>query len=74
MIELTHDAVVGKIAAPGMYRLALRYTPYWRLEAGGLCVDETADGMTELRVTRAGLFRLQIALGAHGEAVCRDSS
>jgi hypothetical protein len=72
--ELGHDAVAGKTGAPGIYRLALRYTPYWRLEEGGLCIDETADGMTELRVSRAGPFRLQIALGAHGDAVCRDSS
>ena len=70
---LGHDAVAGKTGAPGIYRLALRYTPYWRLEEGGLCIDETADGMTELRVSRAGPFRLQIALGAHGDAVCRDS-
>jgi hypothetical protein len=72
--ELGHDAIVGKTTSPGTYRLAVRYTPYWRLEAGGLCIGETADGMTELRVSQAGTFRLQIALGAHADAVCKDGS
>jgi hypothetical protein len=72
--ELEHDSVAGTVASPGIYRLALRYTPYWRLEVGGLCLDETADGMTELRVSRAGSFKLQIALAAHDDAVCKDSS
>jgi hypothetical protein len=72
--ELEHDSVTGTVASPGIYRLALRYTPYWRLEVGGLCVDEAADGMTELRFSRAGSFKLQIALAAHDNAVCKDSS
>jgi hypothetical protein len=72
--ELEHDSVAGTVASPGIYRLALRYTPYWRLEVGGLCLDETADGMTELRVSRAGSFKLQIAVAAHDDAVCKDSS
>jgi hypothetical protein len=72
--ELGHDFVMGSVDAPGTYRLALRYTPYWRVEAGRLCVDETADGMTELRVPQKGVFKLQIALGAHDEAVCKDNS
>jgi len=72
--ELGHDFVTGSVEEPGTYRLALRYTPYWRVDAGRLCIDETADGMTELRVARTGRFKLRIALGAHGEAVCRDNS
>jgi len=71
--ELGHQTVAGQTGAPGVYLLALHYTPYWRVETGSLCVDETADGMTELRVARAGRFKLQIALGAHGEAACKDS-
>jgi hypothetical protein len=65
-----HDSVAGSTGAPGRYRLAVRFTPYWRVAVGDLCTAESADGMTELYVRRAGPFRLDISLAERGSAVC----
>jgi hypothetical protein len=69
--QLGHDFVAGEVGAVGTYRLALRFTPYWRLVSGALCSAEARDGMTDLRFSRPGSFRLQIALTARGSTVCR---
>jgi hypothetical protein len=41
---LGHDRVEGEVGAPGEYRLAVRWTPTWRVEAGDVCVREGPDG------------------------------
>lgn len=58
--ELGHASVEGWTAAPGVYRLRLRYTRYWQLREGALCVDRAPDGMTLLRVRRSGRFALAV--------------
>ena len=65
-----HDDVSGRLPRAGTYRLAFRFTPYWRVREGNLCLAETADGMTELRARAAGPFRLEIGLFARGTASC----
>jgi hypothetical protein len=64
-----HDEIEGETSSAGDYRLAVRFTDYWRA-SGGVCLAETADGMTTLRAERAGPFRLRIDLGARGTAAC----
>jgi hypothetical protein len=61
LTALEHDRVEGEVGAPGTYRLALRWTPTWRVEAGDGCVREAEDGMTELVASRAGPFALGIS-------------
>jgi len=57
-----HDRVEGEVGAPGTYRLALRWTPTWRIEAGDVCLREGPDGMTELVARTAGSFELGVSL------------
>ena len=64
------DSVAGSASAAGSYRLAVRFTPYWRVVSGDLCTARLPDGMTELRFERGGPFQLEIALTARGSAVC----
>jgi hypothetical protein len=48
---------------PGSYRLAIRFSPYWRTFQG--CVAPTRDGMTRLYVFRAGLVDLDFKVNVH---------
>jgi hypothetical protein len=62
-----HDRIEGTVTAPGLYRLAVRFTPTWRVEEGVLCVEEASDGMTRLVVERPGPFVLGVGLrGSRG--------
>jgi hypothetical protein len=56
VVSLAQDGVTVSLAGPGTYRLAIRYTPYWRPTAG--CVSRATDGMTILGVRRGGRVRL----------------
>jgi hypothetical protein len=49
------------VAAPGTYRLALRYSPYWQAEQA--CVEPARDGMIRLTVLRGGFVDLDLKLG-----------
>jgi hypothetical protein len=55
-----HERVAGSVTAQGDHRLAVRYTPYWRVARGRVCLEEAADGMTILRFAAAGTFVLQL--------------
>jgi hypothetical protein len=65
-----HTHVEGRVPYPGSFDLALRFTPYWRVREGDVCLRESADGMTELRSRSGGPFRLEIDLFARGSATC----
>jgi hypothetical protein len=65
-----HDELSGRLPRAGTYRLAVRFTPYWRVSEGSVCLVESADGMTELRAQARGPFRLEISLLARGSATC----
>ncbi len=56
-----HDRVEGEVGAPGVYRLAVRWTPTWRVEAGDVCVREAPDGMTEVVAAGPGSFVLGVS-------------
>ena len=62
VLELTHTRMSLVIARPGRYRVAVRYSPYWRASAG--CVTRGRDAMMRLRVSRAGLVRLRFDVDA----------
>jgi hypothetical protein len=68
-----HDRIAGTLSAAGVYRLAVRHTPYWRVEQGTLCLERAPDGMTTLKAQAAGPFELEIddSLGAIA-AAARD--
>jgi hypothetical protein len=61
LTALVHDRVEGEVAAPGTYRLAVRWTPTWRVAAGDVCVREGQDGMTEVVARGAGPFALGVS-------------
>ena len=52
--------LVMTIAAPGSYRVRIRWSPYWRASAG--CVSRTRDGMTRITTREAGLLELSFGL------------
>jgi hypothetical protein len=56
-----HDRVEGEVGAPGTYRLAVRWTPTWRVEAGSVCVEEARDGMTSVVAEAPGSFELGVS-------------
>jgi len=71
LTRLGHESVSGWTHAAGVYRLAIRYTRYWHVAAGRVCVARAADGMTVLRVSRAGRFALHASVAAP-RAGCRQ--
>ena len=56
---LQHAAVGGWVAAPGTYRLRLRYSPYWKVWPAGGCVRRVADGMMDITLPRGGRFSVR---------------
>ncbi len=54
------NRVVFEVTKPGMYRVALRWSPYWKTEQG--CVAKGADGMVRTYVPHAGMVDMQFAL------------
>jgi hypothetical protein len=58
-----HDRIAANVSAPGTYKLAVRYMPYWEIKRGAVCVAKAADGMTLLRVRRPGRLLLATADG-----------
>jgi hypothetical protein len=49
------------VVAPGRYRVAVRYSPYWHTEQG--CVERRTDGMVGLALPRSGPVELNFQLG-----------
>jgi hypothetical protein len=66
LTRLAHDLIEGTVTAPGAHRLAVRFTPTWRVEEGAVCVEEADDGMTRLVFRRAGPFTLGVGLRGTG--------
>src|SRR5262249_50348618 len=56
VVSLTETRIVLRLAAAGRYRLAVRYSPYWRPSAG--CVSRGADGMLRVETTAPGWLAL----------------
>ena len=58
VLSLASNSVILRVSRPGVYRLRLRYTPYWRVERGVACAAPREPWGTELRVARAGVIRM----------------
>jgi hypothetical protein len=54
------NRVVFEVTKPGMYRVALRWSPYWKTAQG--CVAKGSDGMARVYVPRAGMVDMRFAL------------
>ena len=63
ILRMTATAVQVRVTRPGRYRVAVRYSPYWR--ALDACVARRGDGMTELLVRRAGTVSLTFHVTVH---------
>lgn len=81
LTDFGHTKIAGWTAAPGRYRLRVRYMRYWQLAGGNVCVARGADGSTVLVSHRRGRFALasdegpgQVLENMAGaaSAVCRD--
>jgi hypothetical protein len=62
VLALTQTRVTVRVGAPGTYRLAIRYSPYWMATPG--CLDPGKDSMIRLRAARAGTISLQFHVNA----------
>ena len=56
------SAMTLYVGAPGTYRIAYRYTPYWHTTRG--CVSSGPDRMIRLHVRHPGLAKLTFAIDA----------
>jgi hypothetical protein len=61
--QLDHAGIQGLLPAAGEYRLKIRYTRYWRVKAGAVCVERAGRGMTVLRARMPGRFALAVPEG-----------
>jgi hypothetical protein len=61
--RLDHGGIEGRLPRAGSYELKIRYTRYWRVRAGAVCVERAAGGMTTLTAIRPGRFRLAVPEG-----------
>jgi hypothetical protein len=62
VVQLTQTRVSFRVAAPGTYRVAIRYSPYWMANVG--CLDPGQDSMIRLRAPRAGVVELRFHVNA----------
>jgi hypothetical protein len=61
--ELGHERIAGTVDSAGPHRLRVRWTRYWEVRRGEVCLRRAADGMTTLVARRAGAFELAIGSG-----------
>jgi hypothetical protein len=62
VLALTQTRVTVRVGAPGLYRLAVRYSPYWHASTG--CVRKGKDGMVRLDTPRAARISLRFRVDA----------
>ncbi|MBD0328924.1 MAG: hypothetical protein ICV64_02320 [Thermoleophilia bacterium] len=55
-----HERIEATVGAPGVYRLRVRHTPYWR-SPPGVCLRPAPGGATSVLASRAGRFTLMLA-------------
>jgi hypothetical protein len=54
--RFTQTRVVLQVSSPGVYRLAVRWSPYWHSHAA--CITESSDGMVQIVTRRGGVVPL----------------
>jgi hypothetical protein len=57
VVTLAQTYVLIQVEEPGRYRLAVRYSPYWKVT--GACVFRGKDGMVQLMARRRGYLMLR---------------
>jgi hypothetical protein len=62
VVDVGKGHILVRLERPGRYRVAVRYSPYWRSDSG--CVAKGSDGMLVFAARRAGLVRLEFRVGA----------
>jgi hypothetical protein len=62
VLRLTEAHAVLRLGRPGEYRVAIRYSPYWKSSSG--CVMHGRDGMIRLVAPRAGVVKLAFDVDA----------
>jgi hypothetical protein len=64
LLAFGHDRIAGRLARSGEYLLRVRYTPYWTVVAGDVCLAPLRDGeMTRLWAGGPGRFALSLPEG-----------
>jgi len=62
VLHLNATSVQVRLSQPGVYRLAVRYSPYWHAE--GVCLSRDVDGMTTIAASQAGRVELTFRVDA----------
>ncbi|HEV8603505.1 MAG TPA: hypothetical protein VGQ68_08965 [Gaiellaceae bacterium] len=62
VVELAQTRIVVRVGEPGLYRLAVRYSPYWKSK--GACLTSGEDGMLRLAAARRGAIALHFRVNA----------
>jgi hypothetical protein len=57
---LDHSRVAGRLTKAGTFALKIRYTRYWTVRTGAVCVERGTGGMTRIKATRRGRFVLRV--------------
>ena len=60
MLALRTSSIAFVVTRPGIYHVAIRYTPYWT--GRHACIQQTRDGMFDATVDHPGRVRLRFAL------------
>jgi MFS family permease len=60
LVSLTETNALLRVEGPGVYRVAIRSSPYLHASRG--CLGASADGMLRLRVRRAGPVEIRFAI------------
>jgi hypothetical protein len=58
---LQSSRLLGYVDAPGTYYLRARYSPYWSVTRGAICLAPAKSAMTLVHASRAGPFTIQAA-------------
>ncbi len=62
IVRLEATRMLVSVGAPGRYRIAVRYSPYWLATPG--CTSRGRDGMLRVTVRRAGVLDVDFKVGA----------
>ncbi len=62
VLSMSATTVRIRLVTAGVYRLAVRYSPYWHVE--GACLSRRPDGMTNVAVDHAGPLELKFRVNA----------
>jgi hypothetical protein len=63
VVRMLSARLVLRVGAPGDYRLAVRFSPYWQTLEG--CVAPSRDGMIRLTAFKAGRIDLNFNVSVH---------